>query len=152
MGAGAGVAAAAASFGATRLSAAKPSASSAGFFSSRGLSEGASVGTGRSEAVRQRRHRARALARRRARLHPEEEGERERDEKEQEENSGLPPRDGDLVMDGRPVVSFLRALREAERRHPGVPPFFRKAEMRSIGSGKMIVEFFSVAISVSVCR
>ena len=134
------------------MSAAKPSASSAGFFSSRGFSEGASVGTGRSEAVASVATAPGPLPRRRARLHPEEEGERERDEKKQEEGSGLPPRDGDLVMDGRPVVSFLRALREAESRHPAVPPFFMKAEMRSIGSGKMTVEFFSDAISVSVCR
>ena len=41
---------------------------------------------------------------------------------------------------------------ETQKRTPYFPLFSRKGLMSSMGIGKMIVEFFSVAISASVCR
>lgn len=46
-----------------------------------------------------------------------------------------------------------RDEREAPGNQSGSPfPFLRNMEIRSMGNGKMVVEFFSAAISVRVCR
>ena len=63
-------------------------------------------------------------------------------------------------------VDSLGALKEQSRSQPGqaaegwapqsLPTsarcFLRNGSMRSMGIGKMVVEFFSVAISARVCR
>ena len=137
--------------GGTGVAASKPIGASVGSgvaFSPRPSGSGRRHGDVR--LCREGRDRVHPSLRRGSRLHPEEEREPERGQEAEKERGGLPARHRDLVVN-RPVL-LLGHFSPSSSALPAFCSFIPRRASISMGTGKRIVEFFSAAISVSVCR